>query len=400
MPRLNLISPIFPGGDKSEISQGSIDVINAYVEFSGNEAFFRLRPGLSEAYSTGQTGKVYLFWWETRGYLIACVNRRILVKITKVRNWIDITPVNSCDSLPYNGYVFFSADEYGVTMCAGRHMLWWGGDVSQKAQRITQVNQSVTALTYLKGYTIASLQNTQNFITATYGPTDNRSQPPTWNPLFLTASSQPDNIITLSSGWEELFILGRDSTESHYATGNSEIPFQLLNGSVGEIGIVNNRCLAKIANSYVFVTPNKEIVRMNGRTAEVISRPINDQLQGFNVDRSEAFAMFNRFYVVTFTKDDVTFVFDTVTNLWYKWLSWNTEQDKYNRFPGVSCVNAKSWGQQIVGGQDGQVYVANYAENTDAGNVIRLEITTANIDYGTLKRKFPQNLTFRLKRGY
>lgn len=399
MPKLNLFDNAFG----TEAAQGSIEIINAYVDSFNGQVALKTRPGLTNSYPLSANGRVDLYWWEAKKGLIATAGEKIFAKISKIGAWIDITPTNPLDIFPFNARVFFSADEYGVTMSAGQHMLWWGGNTSMTAVRITDSSAPtrITALTYLKGYTIASVLNSQKFQYATYAPLDDRTAPPPWSPLEQSASAQPDDIVVLDSGWEELFIIGRESTESHYVSGNEEIPLPILNGSVGEVGTVNNRTLKKLGSAWYFFTPDKQVVRMEGRNPRVLSKAIEYRLRNISAfDEAEALTLFNRFYVLTFPNSHETFVFDQDTNLWYEWLYWNPSTYEYLRFPGISAVVAKSWGQQIVGGFDGQVYTSEYTLLSDAGNPIRGQVTSGDIDHGTLDRKFASELEIRLRRGY
>jgi hypothetical protein len=287
-------------------------------------------------------------------------------------------------------------------MSAGQHMLWWGGNTGSVAQRISDSSapDEISGLTSIKGYTVVSETNTQRLYFATYGPTDSRTSPPPWSPIFLEASSSPDGIITIASGWEELFVLGRSSTEAHYATGDFDIPFTLLNGSVTEVGAINNRTLQKIRGSWVYMTPQRQVVVVQGRQAQPISTQIEYELHRLDKPNyAEAFTLLNRFYVLTFPPEDITFVYDFETQLWYQWRSWDQSYYKYRDYPGISSVWAKAWGQQLVGGFDGQVYACNYDTTNFDEDLIRLELTTGNYDHGILERKFSPELKLRIRRG-
>lgn len=404
MPKLNLFSPSTAGADRAEISSGALEMVNVYVDQVGKKPVFKTRPGLTELHDNSQGGRVDLYWWEAKRILIAAGGKKIYAKLKKNQELVDITPTDSADIFPLNSRVFFSADEYGVTMSAGQHMLWWGGSTSVKAARITDANapSPITALAYLKGYTIASEQNSQAFYYATYGPEDAKTSPPPWNPLFLNASAAPDDIITLGAGWEELFILGRESTQSHYVSGDTDIPFPALSGSVGETGILGARTLQKLGNTWFFLSSHKQVVRMNGRTPEVISSSIDQELRRLTYfDRSEAFTLFNRFYVLNFTVDHTTFVYDITNGLWYRWEAWNRDLYRFKRWNAISSAMCKSWGQQLIGSFDGKIYLCDHDVATDGADaaLIRVLIRSGQIDHDTSQTKFVSDMNFRLRRG-
>lgn len=400
--KVNFFAPIISGSDKAESDQGLLELINGYVDDLSGSPAIKLRPGMGSLHNLGVNARVDLYWWEAKGFLIASCGAKIFAKTSRTGSPIEITPTLAADAFPIHSKVFFSADEHGVTMSAGQHMLWWGGNTSIRAQRVTGsgVPATITSLTYLKGYTIASILNSQQFAYAVYGPEDPRTAPPPWSPLYISASAKPDNIMCLAEGWEELFVLGRESTQSHYASGDATIPFPPLNGSVGDTGIVNSRTLCKLGNTWVFPTPDKQVVRMSGRVAQPISGAIEQELRRLsNYSEVEGFVLFNRFYVLNFFVDHRTFVFDNNKNIWYRWEAWDGTNARYRRFLGTSAVSAKSWGLQVVGGFDGRIYYMNHDLGADNGAAIRLQMRTGDIDHGTSRRKFSQVITCRLRRG-
>jgi hypothetical protein len=401
MPKLNLISPITPGAQAAEADQGSIEIINGYVDKLSGNPVIKTRPGLALLNTLDEAARVDTYWWEAKRVLIIVCGSRIYYKTTLAGAAVEITP-STGNTLAYNVKVLFSADEYGVTMTTGLNMVWWNG-VTAEASRITDSNapDEITSLTYLKGYTIASKTNTQAFAWATYGPTDSRSQPPPWSAINLSASSQPDDLIVLESGWEELFLLGRESVESQYVTGDATVPFASIAGSVGEVGIVNNKVLQKMLNTWIFLTPNRQVVMMNGRSPQVVSDPVGYVFQEMdNFNDVESFVLFERFYILNFRSENTTYVYDTKFQLWYRWEYWDRTYKKYVKYLGVTAAHAKSWEKHVVGGFDGKLYVTEYAEVTDNTNLIRGKILSAHIDHGSLDRKFVNEIKLRIRRGY
>jgi len=400
--KINLFSPITPGADRAEADQGLIEIVNGYVDQVSGQPAIKTRPGLKEMHTLSMNTRVSLYWWEAKRILVVANGDRIYVKTSKKGELIDVTPANVADRFPKGVRVFFSADEYGVTMCAGLFMLWWGGKTSTAAIKITDgaAPNTITSLAYLKGYTIASILNTQQFAYAVYGPLDPRTSPPPWSPLYQSASASPDDIQCLDAGWEELFVLGRESAQSHYASGDATVPFPPLNGSVVETGIMNSECLQKLGNSWIFYTPHKQVMRVQGRTPTVISQSIEQRLRRLTYfDKVHSYTLFNRFYVLNFYADQQTFVYDLTNNLWYRWGAWDETFKKYKRFVGFSAAYAKAWGQQYLGGFDGRVYEMSFDITHDNLQPIRLRVRSAHIDHGTSARKFSTDLSIRLLRG-
>ena len=400
--KLNLFAPITPGADRAEADQGLITLVNGYVDQMSGQPSVKTRPGLKEMHTTANATRVSLYWWEAKRIMVIANGDRIYAKTSKKGSLIEISPAAVDDRFPKGVRVFFSADEHGVTMSAGLFMLWWDGETTHKAIKITDAAApgTITSLTYLKGYTIASILNTQQFAYAVYGPLDSRAVPPPWSPLYVSAAASPDDIQCLGAGWEELFILGRESAQSHYASGDATIPFPPLNGSVVETGIMNSECLQKLGNSWIFYTPHKQVVRVQGRTPAIISQSIEQELRRLTYfDKVHTYTLFNRFYVLNFYADQKTMVYDQDTNLWYRWGAWDETYKKYKRFIGFSAAYAKAWGQQYVGSFDGRIYEMSYDFTHDQLQPIRMSLRSAHIDHGTSARKFSPSLSMRLLRG-
>ena len=400
--KINLFAPVTAAADKAEADQGSIEITNGFVDMVSGQPTIKTRPGLREVHATRSGTRTSLYWWEAKRMLIIATGDRIYAKPSKKGALVDITPDNADDRFSAGVRVFFSADEYGVTMSVGLFMLWWGGNLTKKAQRITDNSApfAITSLTYLKGYTIASILNTQLFAYAVYGPTDPRTSPPPWSPLYQSASASPDDILCLSAGWEELFVLGRESAQSHYASGDSIVPFPPLNGSVVETGIMNSEVLQKLGNSWLFYTPHKQVVQVQGRTPTIISKPVEKLLRKLTYfDKVHSFTLFNRFYVLNFYSDNKTLVYDIETGLWYQWNDWNETYTTYERFRGCSAAHAKAWGQQFIGDFEGNLYEMSYEVTHDNLQPIRMRVRSAYLDHGTSGRKFSTDLSVRLRRG-
>lgn len=395
--QLNIYSPANFNGDKAETAQGIVELVNGYIEQTSGVPVVKMRPGLSVKHSLNTGNRVNLFWWEAKQKLIAISGNRMFVKASKTGALVEVTGI----TLGSGNRVFFSADEHGVTMSAGLQIQWWDGQSSSVVTVSDPAAPSaITSLTYLKGYTIASILNSQQFAFAVYGPLDSRSAPPPWNPLYISAAANPDNTMCLAAGWEELFVLGRESAQSHYASGDATVPFPPLNGSVVEIGTVNSKTLQKLDNGWFFLTPSYQVVKVQGRTPAEISQQIEQDMRNLTYyDKAEAIALFNRFYMLSFPSDHKTFVFDTRYNTWYRWEAWDSTNARYRKFPGISAVYAKPWSQQYVGGFNGEIFEMSHSTTEDNSEIIRLAILTGHLDHGTDKRKFSQSLSLRLRRG-
>lgn len=129
--KINLFAPVTAAADRAEADQGSIEITNGFVDMVSGQPTIKTRPGLREVHATRSGTRTSLYWWEAKRMLIIATGDRIYAKPSKKGALVDITPDNADDRFSAGVRVFFSADEYGVTMSVGLFMLWWGGNLTK-----------------------------------------------------------------------------------------------------------------------------------------------------------------------------------------------------------------------------------------------------------------------------
>lgn len=178
-----------------------------------------------------------------------------------------------------------------------------------------------THVTYLDGRFIVYDAGTDDFyISANEDPTS-------WDPLeFAVAESNPDNILGLISTEKDLYILGSETTQPYYNSGNNDFTFDPYQNGVMEFGLLAQYSLVKAAEGLIWLATSAEggiaIVKVQGFTPQVISdTDLNWQL-GELVSPQKAYAMLYRdhghvFYCITFPDDAKTFVVDIASGSWH-----------------------------------------------------------------------------------
>lgn len=194
---------------------------------------------------------------------------------------------------------------------------------------------------------------------------------------FSSKDGAPDDLVSLIVDHREVYLLGEVSSEVWVDSGLFPFAFQRIPGTSTQHGIAAKFSVARIGNSFAYVSRNirgqAQIMMMNGYIPTRISthaveqtlvnKYINDarawtyQLEGHEV------------YVVSFPTLDLTWAFDISTGMWHKWL-WVDSNNVYHRHRG-NC-HASFQGLNLVGDwENGNIYQLDPLNYTDNGNEIR-----------------------------
>lgn len=194
---------------------------------------------------------------------------------------------------------------------------------------------------------------------------------------FSSKDGAPDQLVSLIVDHREVYLLGEKSSEVWVDTGTFPFPFQRIPGTSTQHGIVAQFSMARVGNSFCYVSRNErgqgQVVMMNGYVPQRIStHAVENTLLNQNISDAVAWTIQlegHEWYVVTFPSIDLTWVFDTSTQLWHKWL-YVDSTNTYHRHRG-NCA-ALFQGLTVVGDwQNGNIYMVDNGNYTDNGNEIR-----------------------------
>jgi hypothetical protein len=201
---------------------------------------------------------------------------------------------------------------------------------------------------------------------------------PLTNPLsFASKDGAPDNLVSLIVDHREVYLLGEQSSEVWVDVGAFPFPFQRIPGTSTQHGIVAKNSMARVGNSFAYVSRNIRgqgmIVQMNGYTPQRIStHAVENTLVNQKIDDAIAWTYQlegHECYVVTFPSLQLTWVYDATTQMWHKWLYCN-DKNQYERHRGNCC--AVFQGKVLVGDyENGQIYELDPNNYTDNGHNIR-----------------------------
>jgi hypothetical protein len=187
----------------------------------------------------------------------------------------------------------------------------------------------------------------------------------------------PDKLVALIVDHREVYLMGEASSEVWTDVGAVPFPFQRIPGTSTQQGVAAQFSLARLGNSFAYVSHNNrgqgQIMQMEGYIPKRISthaveatlanQYISDaiswtyQLEGHEI------------YVTTFPTLNLTWAYDTTTEMWHKWL-YTANDGTYQRHRG-NC-SAVFQGLVMVGDYaNGKIYSLDKQNYTDNGQTIR-----------------------------
>jgi len=231
--------------------------------------------------------------------------------------------------------------------------------------------------------------------------------PETWSANSITAEQDPDNLVAIHVRSSEIWLFGERTIERWYNDG--ETPFVPIQGGILSTGCQAPYTIQWIRGAFYWLNERRELVRSSGGQYEIISTPVNDQLQIARTI-SNAFADYitvggNNFYVLTlpdYSDYGITLVYDIKKDEWQgRWNYWNSSNNRYERFRGQCYAFVPSWNKHILGDKiNGLLYTMSLDTYKDNTEILRSAWLTGYIDHKTGSRKRSLELRFRLLRGH
>jgi len=191
---------------------------------------------------------------------------------------------------------------------------------------------------------------------------------------YTTAEATPDDALASISDHREVLIFGSESIQPFYDSGNSTFPFEPIQGAVIQEGLGAAHSIAAGDNTVFFLDKHGRVMRMSGHAVTPISsRYIEDEINDFDYF-SDAIGFYyaqqgHGFYVISFPKGNVTWVYDVSTGLWHKRKSFGDVSGTFGRWR-ANC-HALFDGKHIVGDySNGKLYYLDLDTYTDDSNTI------------------------------
>ena len=220
-------------------------------------------------------------------------------------------------------------------------------------------------------YFVYNRPNTQQF-----GASDPLS-PISQSTSFASKDGSPDNLVSVIVDHREVYLLGETSSEVWIDVGAVPFPFQRIPGTSTQHGIAAVFSMARLGNSFAYVSRNNRgqgmIVQMNGYIPQRIStHAVENTLVNQYIDDAIAYTYQlegHECYVVTFPTIDLTWVYDATTQMWHKWLSIDNANVYHRHRSNCSAVFQN---MVLVGDYaNGKIYELDRNNYTDDGNEVR-----------------------------
>lgn len=232
-----------------------------------------------------------------------------------------------------------------------------------------------TNVIFFDGYFVVTDDNSDYFyLSAAYDGTS-------WSNLDRArAERDPDNILAIAGHERVLWLIGKNSTELWYNSGN-DFPFDPIPNSIIEIGTISPASIAHAGEDGLLWLAHDEkgtsqVVKTEGsKIKSVTPHSLVSLFETYaGRDKAEGFVYQRRghvFYYITFPEENKTWVYDISTDSWHE-----RNNSRYGRFEGATYI---FWEQKHLVG------------DFQSGNVYQLLPTTYKDNALTIQREFRTN---------
>lgn len=324
---------------------GSARLINAYAEAQGNDAKAPMAvlpcPGMVSCVTVTDTPNRGLIFLDDLDCAYS-VHSSGVYKITKTSDSPFTLSATRIGTLPGADQVQMSrnqADPVQISIHCALGEYYIESDVVKKVPADTFTTAPVTQEN-VAGYTV-------------YGEASGRfdysslNDCATVDPLdFATAEQYADKLTRIKADGPDMFIFSRTSIEPWRVTGDADLPFQLIGGSVSKKGLVAANAVVSSDNTLMFPGADNIAYRFQGYTPQRISTHAIERYFAGDTDRENITASsytFEGHSFANWTGDSYTVSFDAATNYWHNRESYANG----GKWRAKNAVTA--WGKTVVG---------------------------------------------------
>lgn len=195
---------------------------------------------------------------------------------------------------------------------------------------------------------------------------------------FATAEGSPDDLVGVISCSQNVYLLGSQSTEVFYNSGDADNPFQRIQGAIIDVGCAAPHSIAAMGGSVYFIGGDKGgrgiVYRTQGYQAVRIStQAIESVIRGISADDLTSAKAWtyqqggHQFYCLNLPGADSTWVYDASTGLWHE----RTYLDLWGLERHRADCHALAHGENVVGDyENGKIYALDPDSYTDNGTAI------------------------------
>jgi hypothetical protein len=192
---------------------------------------------------------------------------------------------------------------------------------------------------------------------------------------IATVEGSPDSLIGLISANQNLYLLGSQSTEVFYNTGDAASTFQRIQGAISSVGCAAAHTIARLDGAVYFLGGDEHgfgiVYRMKGYQAERISTAAVEgvirDLDPTTISTARAWVYQDgghSFYCLNLPGAEATWVYDAATGLWHE----RCYRDLFDLERHRADCHANAHGEHVVGDYEtGALYALDpdtYTDNT------------------------------------
>lgn len=427
--------PIFAGvfdTDDNGITSSTDDyrIRNGYVD---KNRTLHKRPVMRESGTNNPTGRdiIGLYWWPDKDYFIAMIMGSGSTSVDVYK--IEITVSTGSKYPSVSAYTLIGnipsatralADNFRPSfalaplsgaevlyMCvAGLELYYTDGstltDVSAIGGNPANL-QTVSDVQFLNNRVLALVKDSQT-VQYSVSSGDTSDFNGTGSGSF-TAESNPDKVQRMFVIGQEIVLVGTDTIDYYYDTGDSTTPFARYEGGELPFGI-SDRGLAVLDDRDLYIMDNSADMKIiRDKQYQNITLPYAERIDELT-DTTDAYAQvfkYNSKKFINFTFPNGSyvegtyigdsFIFDAALKKWYQWGNYNflydtALLDDLPMLPYPASAFCTKTNIQYVAGDE----MRHFHETLGHSDLETLVVTSAAIDLDTHKRKASHRITGRV----
>lgn len=393
---LPITKGVYRNVDGEALSEFNYQTYDAYI----NELGWHVkRPGLM-AFADLGFGTNYvitgMFWWPHKQIMLAVANGHVC-KIEYIGGVAVVTDLGGV-TLPSGITPVFTTDGTYAFVVAGGPIYYTDGSGALTVMADADAPTTVSHIDWIDGYLLATT-GTNRF------QYSDLNAPLSWNAgSFFAASGDADNIVALKVFKRQIFLLGSVTTEVWENIGSNPSIFKRVGGGLIERGIIAPYSVIKTKDSVYWMSDERRFIKFTEGNDVPISTPydkefdemssVSDCVSNYLNVGGTPFLLFN------FPTANRTIVLNLLTNTWSEWGYYNVATAVYERFLGNWNCYSPTWGKTLCGSRKNSViYELSRSHVDDAGNKIRMAVTSGHVNHGALSRKRSQLLRMNVVSG-
>jgi len=295
-----------------------------------------------------------------------------------------------------SGHVFMATNGTQVMITDGTYGYYVTSSGSTPTlTKITDTDfPTPSSLAHIDSYFVVTKKDTGEFYLSSLNDAS------TWDALdYATAEGDPDELVACVNNHRELWLLGTDTSEIWYNSGDADFPFDRSVATHINVGCEAAASVALLDNSFYMFAHDRTVRRADGYNLVLASPPaLNVKFKEYSTVSDAIGGGFqqggNSFYVLTFPTEEKTWVLNVTTGLWHQWATGITQL----RYRG-NCF-ADFAAKTIVGDKsNGKLYYLDSTKYDDDGTTIKWTRTGPQIFSDNRNRLFFRDFEIEFKAG-